>query len=88
MRGIPVKSAAGTVVIATVHPSAVLRAPSSERKRAVNAFVADIRKAARHLAGSEKRERRDLAGGRRFSAWSITESPSDTSSASMPSSRK
>jgi DNA polymerase len=34
----------------TVHPSAVLRAPDGERAAAERAFVADLRKVARHLA--------------------------------------
>lgn len=38
----------GTRVIATVHPSAVLRTPSAEREAAEREFVRDIQKAMRH----------------------------------------
>jgi len=34
----------------TVHPSAVLRAPDDERAAAERAFIADLKKVARHLA--------------------------------------
>jgi DNA polymerase len=43
-RGLAQKSAWAPVVIATVHPSAVLRAPGDERAQARAAFVADLRK--------------------------------------------
>jgi DNA polymerase len=43
-RGVPQKSEWAPVVIATVHPSAVLRAPSGERARARADFVSDLRK--------------------------------------------
>jgi DNA polymerase len=44
-RGIPQKSPWAPVVIATVHPSAVLRAPDDQRAEARAQFVADLRKA-------------------------------------------
>ena len=43
-RGVPQKSAWAPVIIATVHPSAVLRAPSDQRVAALAEFVADLRK--------------------------------------------
>jgi DNA polymerase len=43
-RGIPRKSPWAPFVIATVHPSAVLRAPSDQRVEARAAFVADLKK--------------------------------------------
>ena len=43
-RGVPQKSDWAPVVIATVHPSAVLRAPGDQRAEARAAFVADLRK--------------------------------------------
>jgi uracil-DNA glycosylase len=43
-RGKPVKSEWAPVVLATVHPSAVLRAPSDQREKAHADFLADIRK--------------------------------------------
>lgn len=48
-RGKPVKSALADTVIATVHPSSVLRAPDGEREQARRDFFADIRAVARHL---------------------------------------
>ena len=39
----------GAVVIATVHPSAVLRAPADQRAEAEKQFMADIRKVAKYL---------------------------------------
>jgi uracil-DNA glycosylase family protein len=89
MRGIPVESTWAPIAIATVHPSAVLRAPPEARKRSENAFLADIRKVARVLASRPAQERRASAGGRRFGAWSPTTAPpSARSNASIPSSRK
>ncbi len=49
-RGKPVESPHADAVIATVHPSAVLRAPSGEvRERAEREFVADIKRVAKLL---------------------------------------
>jgi uracil-DNA glycosylase family protein len=45
-RGRPMKSAWAPVVIATVHPSAVLRAPRQDRDRAMRDFIADLKKVA------------------------------------------
>lgn len=37
--------------LATVHPSSILRGPPADRERAFAAFVADLKKLARWLAG-------------------------------------
>ena len=44
-RGKPIKSDLAPLVMATVHPSAVLRAPREHRDQALADFLADIRKA-------------------------------------------
>jgi uracil-DNA glycosylase family protein len=49
-RGMPVQSDLPAVVMATVHPAAVLRAPDQERAQARRAFYADIRAVARQIA--------------------------------------
>ena len=50
-RGRPVKAPNGGTVIATVHPSSVLRAPDANaRAQAERDFLADIKKVARQLA--------------------------------------
>lgn len=50
-RGHPVESELAPVVMATVHPSSLLRAPSSEdRAREYSQFVADLRALARAVA--------------------------------------
>jgi DNA polymerase len=43
-RGVAMKSEWAPVVIATVHPSAVLRAPRDQRDESMAAFLADLRK--------------------------------------------
>ena len=49
-RGKPVSAPNGGTVIATVHPSSVLRAPDAEaRAQAERDFLSDIKKVARHL---------------------------------------
>jgi uracil-DNA glycosylase family protein len=48
-RGKLVKAESGQKVIATVHPSAVLRAPPDARKEAEEEFFADLKKVARRL---------------------------------------
>jgi uracil-DNA glycosylase family protein len=50
MRGVPVESDLAPTVIATVHPSSILRAPDEEaRRQAMQDFVADLRAVAAHL---------------------------------------
>src|SRR3954470_1930494 len=59
-RGLAVESEWAPAVFATVHPSAVLRAPSDQRVRAEQMFLADVRKVGRYLeksAGKAKRTR-------------------------------
>ena len=53
-RGKPLKSEWAPVVFATVHPSAVLRAPSDQRVEARAAFVADLRKVRAALRRSRR----------------------------------
>ncbi len=51
-RGQPVESELAPHVIATVHPSSILRAPADEaRRRQRRAFVEDLKKVARLIAG-------------------------------------
>jgi uracil-DNA glycosylase family protein len=49
-RGKPLKSELAEVVMATVHPSSVLRVPEEERAEARRAFFADIRAVAKQIA--------------------------------------
>ncbi|HET7585549.1 MAG TPA: UdgX family uracil-DNA binding protein [Gemmatimonadaceae bacterium] len=48
-RGVPVESDLAPVVMATVHPSSVLRTPPEQRRAAEHAFMADIRRAAEQV---------------------------------------
>lgn len=48
-RGKPMPSDVAEAIIATVHPSAVLRAPAAERERARREFVADLKRVATYL---------------------------------------
>jgi uracil-DNA glycosylase family protein len=48
-RGKPVRSEWAEAVIATVHPSAVLRAPSDARERARTEFFADLKRVGKYL---------------------------------------
>jgi uracil-DNA glycosylase family protein len=86
-RGVPVKSELARVVIATVHPSAVLRAPPDDRKQAERMFIADLRKVARELAKAGSAKQHTARRGK-FSAWSTTASRSGDSNAPIPSSRE
>jgi uracil-DNA glycosylase family 4 len=53
-RGVPLPHASGAQIVATVHPSSILRAPDSETRTAeMRRFVADLR-AARALLQSER----------------------------------
>lgn len=49
-RGRPLRTPLAEAGFATVHPSAVLRAPGDLRADAEKAFVGDLKKVARHLA--------------------------------------
>lgn len=86
-RGIPIESEWATAIFATVHPSAVLRAPSDQRALAQKMFVADMRKVARYLDSAGAKKQAD-SGARRFATWPTTGSRSTTSSESIRSSRK
>ncbi|ADG87249.1 uracil-DNA glycosylase [Thermobispora bispora] len=46
-RGEPIPRGVGSYYVATIHPSAVLRAPSGQRGPAYEGFLADVRVAAR-----------------------------------------
>jgi uracil-DNA glycosylase len=54
-RGRPIPTDRGATVFATVHPSAVLRAPPDAREEAERDFFADLRKVGQHLARSGER---------------------------------
>jgi uracil-DNA glycosylase family protein len=86
-RGIAIESEWAPAVFATVHPSAVLRAPEDQRRIAERLFIGDIRKVARFLkqAGNGKRTGRPA---RKLSAWPITADRSDISRTSTRSSRE
>jgi DNA polymerase len=51
-RGRLVPSTLAPKVLATIHPSAILRARDEDRARELRAFVADLRNVRRALAGS------------------------------------
>jgi uracil-DNA glycosylase len=55
MRGRAIATDRGTTVFATVHPSAVLRAPPELRAEAEQEFFADLRKVGQYLARREER---------------------------------
>lgn len=59
-RGEPIASELADAVIATVHPSAVLRAPDAERELARQAFFGDIKQVAVYLRGRQAK----VAGSR------------------------
>lgn len=52
-RGVPVESILARVVLATVHPSSLLRGEPEEREAEIARFIADLRKAARALADKD-----------------------------------
>jgi DNA polymerase len=51
-RGKPIHSELAEAVVATVHPSAILRAPTEARDEARREFVADLARVAAYLEGS------------------------------------
>jgi uracil-DNA glycosylase len=57
-RGRPIPSDRGATVFATVHPSAVLRAPPDAREAAEREFFADLRTVGQYLARSGERASR------------------------------
>jgi uracil-DNA glycosylase len=92
MRGVAVKSQWAPMVFATVHPSAVLRAPSDERARAEQMFIADIRKVGRYLTREATALKRSDRETGTFFEWPSPSSTlgrrSGTSSASTRPSRE
>ena len=50
-RGKPIQSNLAEAIVATVHPSAVLRAPDDSREQARREFVADLARVAAYLEG-------------------------------------
>lgn len=87
-RGLPNESPLATVVFATVHPSAVLRAPKEQRAVAERMFMADIRKVGAYLTKQTEASRERRTSTRTLSRWpAITEHRSGTSSARTRSSR-
>jgi uracil-DNA glycosylase len=48
-RGVPVESELAAVVIATVHPSSILRAPPEDREQAMKDLVTDLRAVAKAM---------------------------------------
>ena len=48
-RGEPVESELAPVVLATVHPSSILRADEEDREAELAAFVSDLKVVASHL---------------------------------------
>ncbi|HEY4306295.1 MAG TPA: UdgX family uracil-DNA binding protein [Gemmatimonadaceae bacterium] len=87
-RGVAIDSELADAVFATVHPSAVLRAPSGDRAVAERLFVADLRKVGRYLDKPPKAEKRAREDGNTFATWPTTENRSATSSARTRSSRR
>ncbi len=87
-RGIALESNWAPAVFATVHPSAVLRAPPDQRALAEKLFVSDMRAVGRHLHEEEARTARRTRGTRKLSGWQTTAHPSDTSNASIRSSHR
>lgn len=85
-RGIALESSWAPAVFATVHPSAVLRAPPDQRARAERLFVSDMRAVGRHVHKEQARLARRARGARKLGGWQTTAHPSDTSSASIRSS--
>ena len=87
-RGVAVASEHAEAVFATVHPSAVLRAPNDQRALAERLFVADIRKVGRYLEKPAKAEKRARPERNTWATWATTENRSVTSSARTRSSRR
>lgn len=63
-RGRPIETDRGATVFATVHPSAVLRAPPDARESAEREFFADLRKVGQYLAAGIERPMKRAAADR------------------------
>ncbi len=87
-RGVAIESHWAPAVFATVHPSAVLRAPREQRSLAERMFVADIRKVGQYLAKHATTGKRPGRPAHKFNEWPITAARSATSNASTRSSRE
>lgn len=87
-RGIAVESEWAPAVFATVHPSAVLRAPDEQRRIAERMFMADLRKVGRYLEKHRDESKRAGRQERKLFSWPIIADRSATSNASTRSSRE
>jgi uracil-DNA glycosylase len=87
-RGMAIDSEHADVVFATVHPSAVLRAPSDQRAIAERLFIADIRKVGRYLDKPAKAAKRARKERNTPASWLTTENRSVISSGRTRSSRR
>jgi len=87
-RGIALESTWAPAVFATVHPSAVLRAPPDQRALAEKLFVSDMSAVGRYLRREEARVARRARGSRKLGGWQTTAHPSAISNASIQSSRR
>jgi uracil-DNA glycosylase len=85
-RGAPQQSPWAPVIMATVHPSAVLRAPHDARVREERAFTADLARIPRLLQRAATQ--RTTARRGNLLGWPATEPPSATSNAPTRSSRR
>jgi uracil-DNA glycosylase len=56
-RGTPLDAPFAPLVVATIHPSAILRAQSEDRAKERAAFVADLRRVADGLAAAQAASR-------------------------------
>jgi uracil-DNA glycosylase family protein len=66
-RGRPIQSDRGATVFATVHPSAVLRAPPDARETAERDFFADLKKVGQYLARPGRRAPKETTHEREVS---------------------
>jgi DNA polymerase len=87
-RGLAIMSEHADAVFATVHPSAVLRAPSEQRAIAERLFIADLRKVGRYLDKPVPAEKRARKERHTPATWPTTENRSATSSRQTRSSRR
>jgi uracil-DNA glycosylase len=87
-RGVAQQSKWAEVVFATVHPSAVLRAPREQRVRAERMFFADLGVVGRYLAKADSARKRTGRSERRLTPWPTTARPSAISRQPTQSSRR
>jgi uracil-DNA glycosylase family protein len=87
-RGVAQESKWAEVVFATVHPSAVLRAPRDQRVRAERMFFADLGVVGRYLAKADSARKRSGRSARRLTPWPTTVHPSGISRQPTRSSRR